>query len=273
MGQFLIVSRAEQLNEYKQLSAIYHVGFEINDFYDPAILEDSERLEVLIDQYLQAGIPKGSTMHGAFLDVAVFSQDDQIRQVSEFRMNQSMEIASRLGVKGVVFHTNYNPFLAGTDYDNCVVNATVSYVRFLLETYPNIDIYLENMFDRTPEILLRISQQLAGYSNYGVCFDYAHASIYGEALPIWVDALAGYIKHIHINDNDLIHDLHLAIGDGQLDWKQFETYYRQYFNSCSVLIETTPIANQKRSFAYMNENTRIWEPPFDKANTDGGMQC
>lgn len=251
MGRFLIVSKEEQLEEYKQLSDFYGVGFELNDFFEPDVLEDESRIDALVKRYEEAGIPKGSTMHGAFLDVIVFSQDNQIRRISEKRMRQSMQIANRLGVKGVVFHTNCNPLLEGAEYDSRVVDFTADFLSVLLKEYPGVDIYLENMFDRTPDILRRISERLSMYRNYGVCFDYAHASVYGVEMELWVKALAGYVKHLHINDNDLYHDLHLAVGDGMLDWKQFERYYRQYFTDCSVLIETARIADQKKSLEYL----------------------
>lgn len=267
MGRFLVVSKAEQLGEYKQLSDEYDVGFEINDFYNPDVLDDEDWTENLIKQYEQAGIPEGSTMHGAFLDVTVFSQDEAIRNISMQRMKQSMEIASRLGVRGVVFHTNCNPLLEGEDYNNHVVEVTAEYLEFLLGSYKNVDIYLENMFDRTPDILRRVSEKLCKYPNYGVCFDYAHASIYGIEMEQWVEALEEYIKHIHINDNDLNHDLHWAVGDGMLDWKRFEMYYERYFKSCSVLIETTPVENQRRSLDYLCRQTGIWRMGGDSDET------
>ena len=42
----------------------------------------------------------------AFLDVAIHSQDDKIRKVSEERIHQSLTIAQELGIRGVVFHAN-----------------------------------------------------------------------------------------------------------------------------------------------------------------------
>ena len=40
MGDFLIVSLAEELQAYEDLAQEYQVGFEINDFYDPLVFED-----------------------------------------------------------------------------------------------------------------------------------------------------------------------------------------------------------------------------------------
>lgn len=253
MNQYLIVSKVDRLEEYLELATEYGVGFEINDFFDPEVLDSEERQQEIINCYLSKGLPKGSTMHGAFFDVIVFSNDARIREVSKLRMKQSMEIAEKLGVVGVVFHTNSNPQVPGAIYENQVVERTVAYLEELLIQYPNISIYLENMFEKRPELLVRISDQLKKYQNYGVCFDYAHASISGTPISEWVEGLAPYVKHMHINDNNLQEDLHLALGKGGIDWKQFFEYVELYFSSCSILIETTLPENQKLSLEYIKD--------------------
>lgn len=254
MGKFLVVSRLERLQEYKAISEKYQVGFEINDFYEPGVLDDIDKQNQIIQQYLDAGVPENSTMHGAFFDVVVFSNDKKIAELSKFRMRQSMEIAQRLGVRGVVFHTNCIPMLSGEIYDNNVVSKTTEFVEELLQQYPDIMIFLENMFDAAPRILAAISQRLSQYTNYGVCLDYAHASISGLPMSDWIEELAPYLKHIHINDNDLKKDMHLPLGTGQIDWNQFAKYYRTHFDQCSVLVETTAPEDQIRSLKYLQEN-------------------
>lgn len=253
MGQLLIVTRLQDLAEYQRIADQYGVSFEVNDFYDPEVLEDEERMNALIQQYQEHGLPVGSTMHGAFFDVVVFSYDPRVREISELRLEQSMKIAVRLGVRAVVFHTNYSPMLSGTEYDRRAVEMTVEYMECLLKRYPDTDIYLENMFDTDPEILADISDKLCSYDNYGVCFDYAHASISSTPIREWLEALAPYIRHVHINDNDLRRDQHLALGDGKIDWSQFMEYRTKYFKECSVLIETTLPENQLRSLHFLEQ--------------------
>ena len=40
MGRFMIVSRMKKLQEYIKIAKEYDVSFEINDFYEPEILDD-----------------------------------------------------------------------------------------------------------------------------------------------------------------------------------------------------------------------------------------
>ncbi len=254
MGRFLIVSKAERLDEHRKIAEEYGVGFEINDFYDPDILDDQEKQQSLIEQYRETGLLADSTMHGAFFDVVVFSQDEKIRRVSELRMEQSMEIARKLGVKGVVFHTNCNPMLSAVEYDQHMIELTCLFLERLLKRYSDIQIYMENMFDADPEVLLKISERMHLFENYGVCLDYAHASISKTEVGVWVEKLAPYVKHLHINDNDLKKDLHLAVGTGQIDWRQFVEYYKNYFTECSVLIETNMPDLQRASLEFLKQN-------------------
>lgn len=256
MKRILIVARADRLDDYLEIAREYQVAFELNDFYEAELLDDEERCRAVQEKYRKAGIPAGSTMHGAFFDVTIFSNDEQIRRVSNRRMRQSMEIARNLGLRGVVFHTNWNPLVYGDVYVEQIMDRTAVYLEGLLKEYPEIDIYMENMFDASPKVLAGISQRLEAYPNYGVCLDYAHAIIYGDGgteVSQWIRQLKPYIRHIHINDNNLKQDQHLALGDGQIDWGRFLQYYQEQFADISVLIETTPPELQRRSLEFFRK--------------------
>lgn len=256
MGRVLIVSKLDAIAQYKAIAEEYPVGFEPNDFFIPSVLDDADKTAQLISKYQQIGVPQGSTIHGAFFDIVVFSSDERIAAVSKERMRQSMEIGRKLGSRGVVFHTNVMPMLYGKDYDAQVVSGTVSSLKELLMAYPDVSIYLENMFDRTPDIIETISKELCSFPNYGVCLDYAHARIYGADYHDFVTRVQSYVKHIHINDNDLQHDLHLALGNGRIDWQEFDAYYKNYFSDCSVLIETNDPKDQIASLKYIEQKMK-----------------
>lgn len=270
MNRVLVVSNIDRVDEHKEIALKYNVGFEYNDFYVPDIINDDEKVREIIDRYKEAGVPEYCTLHGAFYDVTVFSEDKNIRDISYKKMEQSMEIAKEIGARGVVFHTNVNPYLVSVTYDKRVVEFTVNVLEKLLEKYSDIEIYLENMFDSNPHILAEISKHLTKYNNYGVCFDYAHASIYGNDIDDWIETLRPYVKHIHINDNDLKHDLHLALGDGELDWNKFLDYYNKYFSECSVLIETTLPENQIKSLEFLKkiEANRLESEKLENAGAE-----
>lgn len=253
MGQLMIAANADCLKEHLDIAKKYGAAFEINDFFNPQILDDECKINELIGIYKEQGIPKESTMHGAFYDIVPFSYDPGIRQASVSRMHQSMDIAVKLGVKAVVFHTNVNPDLVSVVYSKRVIDEFEAVLSELLGKYPDINIYLENMFDSEPDILEEIAKRLCRYNNFGVCLDWAHALIYGNDIDAWIEKLKNYVRHIHINDNDLQKDLHLAVGSGLIDWEFFLKCYDKYFKECSVLIETGSPSMQLESINYLKK--------------------
>lgn len=247
MKKLLIIPNWDNINECIRLAEQYDLGFEYNDFFMPDLLDNADKLAEMIYNYRRCNLPEFATMHGAFFDVIPFSPDARIREISDFRIRQSIDIAKQLGVKAVIFHTNYNPFLNSEGYIQSWLGANIAYWSGILKEFSDMNIYLENMFDTTPDLMLALSEALCKYDNYGVCLDYAHAMLSDVEPEIWAERLRGYIKHVHINDNDLVSDLHLSWGDGKIDRAKFYECYDKYMKDATVLVETTPMENKIRS--------------------------
>ena len=252
--KILIIPDRAELSSYTKFADRLNLGFEYNDFFIPKLLDDTEQLDTVIAGYEQTiAMPGYCTLHGAFLDVTVFSDDSMIARASDYRVEQSLTIAKRLGAKGVVFHTNYIANFKTDSYRDSFVKKNAAYWSEKLLKYPDIQIYMENMFDDTPELLAGLAEELKGYKNFGVCFDYAHAHVFGnpDEIGLWVQTLAPYVKHLHINDNDFRQDLHLAVGDGKIDWKLFKNYFENYFPEATVLIEVSGMEKIRKSLDFL----------------------
>lgn len=254
MKQLLIIPDVNDMEVTLSLAEKYNLGFEYNDFFDPVVLEDKIKVATLIDRYMEQSVSSYCTMHGAFYDVIPCSRDARIRDVSRLRIEQSIEVAKRLGASAVVFHTNYNPFLDSLAYNKIWIEQNAEYWSSVLEQHTEISIYLENMFDSSPDMLEELSKTLSGYQNYGVCLDYGHAAISKTEPVEWARRLGKYVKHIHINDNDLICDSHLAWGAGKIDRFGFYRSYESYMGDASVLIETRTTENKLRSLKQLEED-------------------
>ncbi len=103
------------------------------------------------------------------------------------------------------------------------------------------------MFDNSPEIMAALAESLSAHSNFGVCLYYAHAYLTNVPGSEWMKALGPYVRHMHINDNDFVSDLHLAIENGLINWNEFYSLYDMYVKDSTILIETSSIENQRRS--------------------------
>lgn len=97
------------------------------------------------------------------------------------------------------------------------------------------------------------------HPRFGICFDYAHAHVFGDENHIeeWVKTLAPYIRHVHINDNHCKTDEHLAIGDGNIDWRRFLLYREKYFPEATILLEVKGMDKIKKSMEYLKSLTNI----------------
>lgn len=253
MSRFLIIPQLNNIDESLKLAEEYGFGFEYNDFFIPDVMDDPCLTDELISRYKAHELPDCCTMHGAFFDVLVFSDDRRIREISEMRIRTSLDIARKIGAGGVVFHTNHNPALTADFYIGHWLERNEKFWRKILAEYPDLDIYMENMFDNSPYMLAGLAERLKEFKNFGVCFDYAHAVIFGSDIDEWVRVLAPYVRHMHINDNDLKNDLHLAAGDGKIDWNRFKINFDSYLSSAkTVLIETSLTENQRRSAVFLS---------------------
>jgi sugar phosphate isomerase/epimerase len=253
MTQFYFIPDARNPEATVRFAKEQDAYFEYNDFIFPDMLDDTAGVEERIALYrsLDRDMSK-DTMHGAFFDVTVFSYDAKIREISLLRMRQSLEIAKQMGLRAVVFHGNYLPFLQRESYDAMWLSYTEEAIRMLAKEYPGIGIYIENMFEDSPELLVRLAERMKDVPSFGLCLDYAHAMLNsGEAEP-WMRAMAPYLRHMHINDHCFDGDVHLVPGDGKTDWQEYRRLKERYAPEVSVLCEVKSNADTKRSLEFLN---------------------
>lgn len=253
-GLYLIPDRT-QIEETVALAKAYHACFEYNDFVLGDVLDDRKKQKELIELYakVRSDFSK-DTMHGAFLDVTVHSSDKRIKEASELRVRQSMDIAKEMGLRGAVFHTNRLHGFRESTYLKNWEEANYRFFSTVCEEYPNQQIFMENMFDEAPDVLIGLAERMKGCKNFGICLDYAHGAISEIAESGWMKLMSPYVKHMHINDNDGSNDLHLPVGDGKLKWKKFTKEIEMYQMDTTVLVEVSGVEKQKKSLEYMEQN-------------------
>ena len=265
MSKLYLVPDRKDMERMRGLAAEYGCAFEYNDFYLAKVMDDPGRQEEIIADYrayregcvgeeVASSCFSADTMHGAFLDVTIHSDDPLIRDASMLRVRQSMETAKRMGLKGVVFHTGRLAGFRAPDYLRNWRDRNEAFFTEIAHRYPTQQIYMENMFDEAPDILAGLAEKMRDVKNFGVCLDYAHAMLSKCPGREWIETLAPYIRHMHINDNDLHNDLHLAVGEGSLDWQEFDRLIRKYRVEAPVLVEVSGYEAQKTSLQYMKRH-------------------
>ncbi len=255
MSRAYLIPDRNDIERSLELAGEYGCAFEYNDFFVPEILDHPEKQEEIIEFYgrYRKDFSK-DTMHGAFLDITVHSSDRLIRDASVLRIHQSMEIAKRMGLKGVVFHTGKLAGFNVASYIKLWHETNLKFFMELAEEYPKQQIYMENMFDEAPEVIAGLAKAMRDIPNFSLCLDYSHAAVTKYPLSGWVKTLAPYIRHMHINDNDLKDDLHQTIGEGKIDWQAYSSLMKEYQIEATALIEVRGYENQKRSLEFMKEH-------------------
>ena len=255
MKKLYVIPNAENIDASLELAKEYDAAFEYNDFYFPAVLDDKNALERLISFY--KALPRDrsrDTLHGVFFDITVHSADPYIREISDRRIRQSLAIARELSACGVIFHTNTIPNFRTESYIKGWIDSNERYWRAIASEYGDINIYMENMFDEEPYMLAELAKRMSDVKNFGICFDYAHANVFGDGGKEWFSLFAPHISHVHINDNDKVSDLHGTIGEGSIDFELFDREMRAMGRDVSVLIEMKDCAAQRRSIEYLKEH-------------------
>ena len=244
--KYYIIPDINNLEKSLDYSNKYNLGFEYNDFFNPKLLDDKSNLDLIIKKYQRLN-RKCDTLHGVFYDICLNSCDSLIKEASEARVISSFEIAKKLNVKGVVFHTNYITWMNTLSYKKSWIEGMKSFFIKMNKMYPDIEIYIENMFDNSPDCLKDLMDEINN-EKIRVCLDVAHASISNIDLEIWFKKLSKDISHIHINDNDLKSDLHEEIGLGKIDFDKVYKLIKEYANNASILIEISDLDKAINSY-------------------------
>lgn len=250
--QWHIIPDYNHIEESLKLADKYNAYFEYNDFFNPLIYEDEDLLKSRIEFYQNLKRDKRKdTLHGIFLDLSLASQDTFIREYSRKCIKKSMEIADRLEVKGVVFHTGLIGGLSVDYYIKNWLDAAEELFFELSEQYTHRMIYLENSFEHSPEVFVKFMERMKKTANVRLCLDYAHAVISPSKVDDWVEKLSPYIAHMHINDNDLKSDLHLAVGDGKIDYCHYKELMEKYHINAPTLLEVNGKEKQEKSLSFV----------------------
>ncbi|MCR5308180.1 MAG: sugar phosphate isomerase/epimerase [bacterium] len=236
MEKLLMIPRINELEENLKLRDKLGIGFEFNDFFIPSLLDDKVELEKRIKAYKEIG--GYNTIHGVFFDICFNSSDELIKNASYTRARQTLQIATELGCKKIVFHTNYIVGFNSVDYKKMWVDRNAIAYKTFLKEFPNIEILVENMFDENDTLILRLLEAVDD-PRFRMCFDVAHANLSEESIDDWYYNCKKYISHIHINDNLGDSDAHLAIGYGNIDYDYVVRLLNEFKGTVLIEVKTT----------------------------------
>ncbi len=161
------------------------------------------------------------TIHGPFMDMAPGSVDPKIREVTTRRFYQVLDVAETLRPANIVFHTGYDERRYNGQIGLWLNNSVITWRPILKKAEAlGTRIAIENVFEEEPSGLKDLVEGISS-PNFGICFDTGHFNAFSKVkLQDWFDAIGSYIIELHLHDNHGLDDEHLAIGDGNIDFKE-----------------------------------------------------
>ncbi|OPL17205.1 MAG: hypothetical protein AVO38_05235 [delta proteobacterium ML8_D] len=202
--------------------------------YLPCLLKDRINPEIglngeILDQFQQSKFKKVAkilkkeglicTVHAPYSDLSLGAIDPKVRRVTVERIKKALDLASVFEARTIVCHTGFDYKHYFNSVDNWLKNAAESIITLLeYASKFNIPIMLENVYELDAEIHKYIFRKIKS-PLLGFCLDFGHQNVFSKiSLDKWLKDLGDRLGQIHLHDNMGVHDDHLAIGEGVLDF-------------------------------------------------------
>lgn len=203
----------------------FGVGLEINHTCISENLDEANRerlLEEIRTDMQTAGITDSRKLflHGPFTEIHPAAIDYRAKEFGTERLNQAYETAAALGINRMVVHTGWLPFIYFKSWQ--AEKGAEFWQRFLADKPADFRIYVENVLEDEPYMLLDMMKQMDNPA-IKLCLDVGHANaMTSRDIPVtkWIEVLGPYIGHFHLHNNDGTGDSHNAFDQGNMDFSE-----------------------------------------------------
>lgn len=244
-----------QLTETKNIIDLlkkYEIGLEIVLFASPYCLDNQDEFietykEELGDLYGKIDIG----LHGPYVELCPGTRDNLIAQVSNYRMQQSYDVAKKMNASYLVYHNGYYP--KTYSYIEWMQNAPEYWNNFKANKKDDdIKIHIENVFESDYFIMNELMEEISDEKT-SVCLDVGHVNVYSRIdVKEWMRKLRRYIKHMHIHNNCGDRDTHLGINKGELDIIEILNMVKE--KDISIALEINNVDELKESLDILYKN-------------------
>jgi len=105
----------------------------------------------------------------------------------------------------------------------------------------DVEIAIENVPEPYPFLMKNVEDFSRFYDelgeDIGLTLDVAHANLNNE-IQEFITHFSDKFVHVHVSDNEGIHDSHLGIGYGNIDWKRVAEMMKKVGYSNIVVLES-----------------------------------
>jgi sugar phosphate isomerase/epimerase len=179
-------------------------------------------------------------IHGPFIGMEYAHIDYLIREVVNRRLDMTFDVAVNLNARRVVLHSGYTPTIDLFNLQDAWITRCVAFWQQEIRRWADagIDIVLENETETSPDILLRLVNDVDN-PFLGLCLDIGHQHLFSDLETAeWVRRMGQRLFHVHVHDNDRTGDRHWSIGRGTIDFESFYAAIMQHAPHVTMALET-----------------------------------
>jgi sugar phosphate isomerase/epimerase len=190
-------------------------------------------------------------LHAPFSDLNLASFNQTVLAESKKQIKSSLEIASEINADISTIHFGrYSPL--GLSYPEAAEKTNLESVREINSFSENLGIDIA--FENSPSGFGAMSgpldfiQNLVNELGIGLTLDIGHANSWDDEIGRFISELNSSIYHLHLHDNTGESDMHLALGDGDIDYERVFSALRKINYKNALCLEMLYPEDLEKSF-------------------------
>ena len=200
---------------WRKIADKYGMAIELDQYCQAENMEAPrrEKVQAVIKKDLKTY--RAPVLHAPFNELFPAAIDPRARALAMERFRDAAALALDLGVKRMVVHSGYVPFVYFKQWH--IPRSVEFWTEFMADMPDDFEIMIENVLDDEPDMLAEIAKGVND-PRVGICYDVGHANVVSEVgQDGWMETLAPYLKHLHIHNNDGKADYHRGFTEGTVD--------------------------------------------------------
>lgn len=162
-------------------------------------------------------------MHAPFSDLNLASFNETVLKESKRQIKNSLEIAKEIGVTLATIHFGrYSPL--GLSYPEAARKKNLESISDISEFAESLG--LDVAFENAPSGFgamcgsLEILTNLVTEAEIEITLDMGHANTWENPITEFIAGLNSVIAHVHLHDNTGDSDMHLCLGEGEINYQK-----------------------------------------------------
>lgn len=206
---------ATACEQHREILSRYGIGVELDQLCMPENLDEKAASAVYREIETLLPLASGCVLHGPFHELFPAAIDPKARKLAMERLDAAALLALKCEAKKMVVHSGYVPLIYFKEWHRD--RSIEFWHEFMADKPMDFNLVIENVMEDEPYMLAELAARLK-HPRIKLCLDVGHAACASKVPACeWIQVLAPYLGHLHIHNNDGVHDLHQPLMEGVID--------------------------------------------------------